>query len=230
MKTCSKCKVPKSEECFLARPLPSGNTSLRSNCKECGYKAHRVWAAKPESRELILQCQRKRYAANPEVFKEQVRRYRKKNPEKVKAMLHRHYVENKERHIAGCKKRVLENRERYSETSKRGARRRYANNPQARIVSALRTRLRGALHGSEKAGPTLELLGCPPVWLEAWLESLFRPGMTLANHGSVWHIDHIKPCAKFDLTDPEQQKICFHWTNLQPLFVRENLSKGDKYE
>lgn len=114
--------------------------------------------------------------------------------------------------------------------NRRRSKSRYASDPSFRIRLALGKRLLRALNGSAKAGPTLELLGCPPVWLEAWLESLFRPGMTLNNHGRVWHIDHIKPCAAFDLTDPEQQRICFHWTNLQPLFAKENLSKGDRYE
>lgn len=53
--------------------------------------------------------------------------------------------------------------------------------------------------------------------------------MTWKNHGLVWHIDHIKPCAKFDLTDSEQQRACFHYTNLQALPVLENLKKGAKW-
>lgn len=82
----------------------------------------------------------------------------------------------------------------------------------------------------EKEGTVGELLGCPVVWLEAWLESLFKPGMSWENYGPVWHIDHIKPCAAFNLTDPEQQRICFHWTNLQPLFALDNLRKSDNYD
>lgn len=63
------------------------------------------------------------------------------------------------------------------------------------------------------------------------LESLFQNGMTWDNHGfDGWHIDHIVPCAAFDLTDPEEQKKCFHYTNLQPLWAKDNLSKGDRYE
>ena len=53
--------------------------------------------------------------------------------------------------------------------------------------------------------------------------------MTWDNHGQ-WHIDHIKPCAKFDLTDKDQQKACFHYTNLQPLWKEDNLSKRDSYK
>lgn len=61
------------------------------------------------------------------------------------------------------------------------------------------------------------------------LESLFKPGMTWANHKTDgWHIDHIVPCSSFDLTDPIQQKKCFHYTNLQPLWHYENMDKHTK--
>jgi hypothetical protein len=52
--------------------------------------------------------------------------------------------------------------------------------------------------------------------------------MTWLNHGQIWEIDHIKPCSSFDLTDLEQQKQCFHYTNLQPLFKTENRQKSNK--
>ena len=51
--------------------------------------------------------------------------------------------------------------------------------------------------------------------------------MNWENYGK-WHIDHIKPISKFDMTDQEEQKKCFHWSNLQPLWAEENISKGDK--
>jgi hypothetical protein len=78
---------------------------------------------------------------------------------------------------------------------------------------------------------TEELLGTTVEHAKKHLESLFKPGMTWENHGVYgWHIDHIKPCASFDLTDFEQQKQCCHYTNLQPLWAKENMSKGAKYE
>ena len=52
--------------------------------------------------------------------------------------------------------------------------------------------------------------------------------MTQKNYGE-WHVDHIKPCASFDLTDPKQQEICFHYTNLQPLWAIDNIKKGSKF-
>lgn len=52
--------------------------------------------------------------------------------------------------------------------------------------------------------------------------------MTWDNRGKVWHVDHMVPCTSFDLSNPEEQRRCFHFTNLQPLFASENISKGNK--
>ena len=54
-----------------------------------------------------------------------------------------------------------------------------------------------------------------------------KPGMTRENYGK-WHIDHIRPCSSFDLSKPEEQSICFHYSNLMPLWAEENLKKGSK--
>ena len=74
----------------------------------------------------------------------------------------------------------------------------------------------------------MSLIGCSLEYFIAYLESKFQDGMTLDNYGE-WHIDHIRPCASFDLTDPDQQRQCFHYTNLQPLWAKDNLLKGDKF-
>lgn len=59
------------------------------------------------------------------------------------------------------------------------------------------------------------------------LEQQFTEGMTWENYGE-WHVDHIRPCVSFDLSIPEQQQECFHYTNLQPLWAKDNLQKSDK--
>jgi hypothetical protein len=89
----------------------------------------------------------------------------------------------------------------------------------------LRSRLIGGIKGNFKQSTTIELLGCSIEKLKQHLESKFKPGMSWSNYGK-WHIDHIKPCARFDLSKPNEQKKCFHYTNLQPLWAEENLKKN----
>lgn len=79
-----------------------------------------------------------------------------------------------------------------------------------------------------KKETTLSLIGCSKEFLLNYLRSKYQLGMTDENYGK-WHIDHIKPCALFDLTDPEERKKCFHYTNLQPLWAIDNLLKSDHY-
>ena len=80
-----------------------------------------------------------------------------------------------------------------------------------------------------KETSSTDLLGCSTKHARQHLESQFTKGMTWENHGvRGWHIDHIIPCDSFDLSDINQKKQCFHYTNLQPLWYKENLSKGDK--
>lgn len=90
----------------------------------------------------------------------------------------------------------------------------------------LRTRLHNALRGNEKSGNTISLLGCSIIALKEYLTNRFKNGMNWDNYGE-WHIDHIVPCAKFDLRHPEEQKKCFHYTNLQPLWALDNILKSD---
>jgi hypothetical protein len=60
------------------------------------------------------------------------------------------------------------------------------------------------------------------------LEKQFKEGMSWDNHGSYWEVDHIIPCDSFNMQDIEQQKLCFHYTNLQPLTKIQNRQKSNK--
>ena len=102
---------------------------------------------------------------------------------------------------------------------------RYKQDASFRMMRVLRCRLRNALQNRSKSTRTLELLGCTVDDLIAHLESKLLPGQDLKD----MQIDHIKPCASFDLTDPEQQRQCFHYSNLQPLTASENMSKGARW-
>lgn len=101
--------------------------------------------------------------------------------------------------------------------------------PFYKMKSCLYRRLNYFVSGEQKNCHMEEYLGCSFDELRSYLESKFTDGMTWENHSKHgWHIDHIKPCASFDLTKEDQIKICFHYSNLQPLWAKDNLSKGDK--
>ena len=104
-----------------------------------------------------------------------------------------------------------------------------------KIKKILRNRLHDALKNSYKCGSAVRDLGCSINELKQYLEKMFynnpRTGesMSWENYGFYgWHIDHIVPLSSFNLTDREQFLKAVHYTNLQPLWMKENLSKGDK--
>jgi hypothetical protein len=96
-----------------------------------------------------------------------------------------------------------------------------------KITHNLRCRINVALKRKTKSKKTIELIGTSIENLWIHLEKSFKPGMTRENYGK-WHIDHIRPCSSFDLSKPEEQSICFHYSNLMPLWAEENLKKGSK--
>lgn len=100
--------------------------------------------------------------------------------------------------------------------------------PMYRLRDNLRSRLNKAIQGSYRAGSAVNDLGCSIKDLKKHLEAQFQPGMTWDNYGRTgWHIDHIVPLDSFDLTKlKEVQKAC-HYTNLQPLWAKDNIKKGN---
>ena len=98
-----------------------------------------------------------------------------------------------------------------------------------RILNNLRSRLSHALKRNSKSSHTLDYIGCSLSKLKIYLENQFIEGMSWENYGK-WHIDHIRPCVSFDLSSIEEQHKCFHYSNLQPLWEKDNLSKNDKYK
>ena len=103
--------------------------------------------------------------------------------------------------------------------------------PGVRLIANLRRRLSDAVReqGTAKVDATIDLIGCSSAQLRDYLEARFLPGMTWANYG-LWHVDHVKPVAAFNLKDEHQQRECFHWTNLQPLWWADNIAKGAYWE
>lgn len=109
--------------------------------------------------------------------------------------------------------------------------RRIKNNINQKITKRLRGRILSALQGHAKSASTMALLGCSIKQLRRHLENLFSEGMTWENHGKGgWDLDHIRPCASFNLRFARQQRKCFHHTNLQPLWASDNYKKGSTWK
>jgi len=153
--------------------------------------------------------------------------YLLKNKEKI-AIQREYRSIHQEAYREYNKKYYFKNKERLSKNNTRNARERRKTNPSFKILDTLRSRMLHALKGKNKSASTMNLLGIKNIEI-VWqrLESLFQDGMTRENHG-IWHIDHITPCTAFNLTDSEQQKKCFHYTNLQPLWATDNIKKYNK--
>lgn len=173
--------------------------------------------------------QRARYAEKKAKKLALIEADRLENPQKYKALAEAKEAERIRKARENSRKKWLRNRVQINE-KKRSSRkvRRVVD-----ISFALTERLRKRLwHASKKVGikksaKTLELIGCTLPFLREYIEARFLPGMSWENR-TDWHVDHILPCASFDLTKPEQQRACFHYSNLQPLWAADNLKKRDK--
>jgi hypothetical protein len=99
------------------------------------------------------------------------------------------------------------------------------------LIKRLRCRVKNAItfNRGVKTQGTMQLVGCTIQFLRVHLESQFLPGMTWENHSRTgWHIDHIVPVSAFDLSDPIQQRICFNYRNMRPLWAADNIRKSDR--
>lgn len=116
----------------------------------------------------------------------------------------------------------------FRQTHKEGHKRN-AENPSLRLKKRVQSRIWCAMkRQSVNAIGSFKHTGCSPDFLRVHIESLWQDGMTWDNYGQ-WHVDHIRPCASFDLSEPGKMSECFNWKNLQPLWAVDNLSKGAKY-
>lgn len=104
---------------------------------------------------------------------------------------------------------------------------RYQTDIPYRLTVNFRNRLRSFISTSNSK-KSLEYLGCSPSELRTHIESKFSGVMSWENYGKYWHIDHVEPCAAFDLTKESHRERCFHYTNLQPLEAIKNLRKNKR--
>jgi len=170
---------------------------VRNDCKVCRLKIKKKYYQK--NRDKLTELQKKYYQKNKDKLAESRKKYRQKNKDK----------------LAEYQRSI------------------YNTNPQRKISVSLRRRTYKLVQRgkAKKFCGYNEYIGCTPQELVEHLESKFHEcpttgkAMTWDNHGE-WHVDHIRPLASFDLTKEEEFLQAHHYSNLQPLWAEENLSKG----
>lgn len=224
--------------CRTDKPLDDFNRSTKApdgrqhKCRACEStynqnrkEYRREWSKRyrQENKEMLKAAPKLWRAKNREKTKLSMREWRAANPKRNKENQRR--SNNSLRRKTYRKKWEIRNRDKIRTQKREYVRHKRATDPQFNIRSRLTIRLRGLVkHG--KADSTLGLLGCTLPEFKAYFEGLFTPEMNwdAFNKGKI-HIDHQRPCCSFDLTDPGQQRECFCYTNLQPLWQKDNLAK-----
>lgn len=184
------------------------------------------------------------YLKNREKILNRKKVYQKDNKAKIYSVKKKYRIKNRlkinMKLVAYMKKYILKNKEKIKNRRKeyykknrleinRKQRERRKKDPVHRLHRSIRGRLTTFMFriGKEKQCTFNDYIGCSLLELKKHIEKQFKDGMTWENHGlHGWHIDHIIPLS-LAKDEPEIYKLC-HYTNLQPLWAKENLSKGNK--
>jgi hypothetical protein len=246
-KICSRCKEEKDIELFVKDK--SRKSGYISRCKKCVTKCSQEYAAKNKNKRAITSRSyyeknkqyirdRERVAAGIEVegfihkadrpkqTYDEVRAEQKRKKERLK-------IDNPIEYENALKEKRIRRNLQLKERRRR--------DKEFRLKLYLCNRLKDALRSVQEKlvnGETLtkrkleydELFGCSFEAFSKWIESHWNEGMTWENYGNQdhqWSLDHHYPCSAFDLTDKEQQRQCFHYTNTYPMWSKENRSKND---
>lgn len=208
IKTCYRCLTEKPTDQFNA--CRDNRDGLRRDCRDCQRQFFAQW-----------------YAKNKERARKRSRDYGK--TEHCKERRKRRYHEDSE-YRAKRREQCRRSKQKASsrEKDREWKQKKRDTDPQYRLRSNLSRRIRDVLLGHTKSASTMILIGCSTEEVRAHIEQQWLPGMNWSNYGvHGWHIDHIIPCAAFDLTRPDEQAKCFHYTNLQPLWALDNWRKSD---
>ena len=249
MKKCSHCKIEKNLNCFLKNK--SRKDGLQHTCKKCAETYRK------DHKEKIKQQKKQYYLENKEHIQQQHRQYKIVHKKQIKNYIKQYEKDHKEEIKQKKKQYCLENKKEISDQQKqyykthKQQKKQYATKHRKeinkyrkeklkidinfKIACNLRSRLSDALKNNQKSGSAIRDLGCTIEEFKKW-KSIDFPRLSVGskqymcwnNYGKLWHIDHIIPLSLFDLTDPVQFKKAVHYSNLQPMWASENLSKGNR--
>lgn len=192
-------------------------------CKDCKKENYQ------KNKKKILNNKKEYYKKNKSIIKHQANQYRDKNKEKIKINGDIYYQKNRKNILQKKRQYWVDNKSELLKKKNVYRKNRLKNDINFKISYNLRSRLTIALNGKDKALSTMFLIGCDIDYLMYYIQEKFTKGMSWDNHGFCgWHMDHIKPCASFDLSKKSEQLKCFNFKNLQPLWAEDNRRKGSK--
>jgi len=197
--------MKRCKKCQENKPLnefykdKKSSDSLKNDCKECRKKA--------------------------------VKDYTNHNKEKYLSYQKNIYIKNKEQRLQYRRKYYLMNRNKINKQHSNYMKLRRFNDANFRLLGCLRGGLYKCLKGLLKNHKTVDYIGCSIEELWIHLESKFQEGMIKDNYG-LWHVDHIKPLSSFNFNDVDKEyqlKLAWNYSNLQPLWAKDNLKKGARH-
>ena len=220
-KRCTKCGEEKPTTAEYFSRDDQMKRGLKSQCKSCRNKYYAE-----RDREQMRAYRKQWCEENPEKKRVGQKKWREENPE-----YHKKYREKNREKVKACKKKYCEeNSEQIRAYHRKYMRQRVKQDPIFRLLHNMRNGLWSCLAGVRKNSRTMQYVGMTPDELMDYLEGRFTGGMTRDNYGK-WHVDHIRPISSFDFTGPdneEQLHMAWNYTNLQPLWAADNMSKGAK--
>lgn len=235
-KICSKCQQLKLLNKFSFHK--NGKNHKASWCKECAkeyclkHKEELKIKAKKykeKHKKQIKIHQSDYYLKNKSKIAIQVKNYQEDHKEQLIIRRKNYYLKNKDKILLQRKRYCEKHKAEIAVRNNKYRFKRRKTDIRYKIACNLRTRIKHAIKGNTKSLSTMFLIGCEVDYLMYHLQSRFQPGMSWDNHRE-WHIDHRKPCNAFDLYKQSEQQKCFHYSNLQPLWAKDNLNKSDKWD
>jgi hypothetical protein len=224
-KICARCKEDKDRTCFTR--LHGSRTGLATYCKDC---------------RRLNDIDRKNLAKEkPIILDETVKKVCIRcNIEKILTLFRvtRSTNDNASNICIDClpknnwtkeKQRISDKK--YRDNNPEKLKEKYKKqglNINRRIRDSLNHRISEALFTNKvtKNNKTVNYIGCDIPYFKKWIEFQFIENMSWDNYGE-WHLDHVKPCCSYDLTNNNDLLECFNWKNYQPLWKKDNLLKSD---
>lgn len=222
---------------FTGKPCKHGHIAERytvdSKCLTC------VKESNVNRRELDNKFKRDYYKS--EKGKAARKKYSEENSDKIRQTKRNNYQRNIERerqrrrddyskHKEKRKQYNAEYRKKNRSKLNKYYRERRINDTEFKINTYMRNMIgRIVNRGYDKTKPTCEILGYDTKDLMCHIESQFIDDMSWSNYGD-WHIDHIIPVVKWLEVGVDDPKVINALDNLQPLWAKDNLSKGSKIQ